>query len=229
MNNINEIESLTWDQAQKMATEIISIKGHDIVLTDLGGRFGYSALVFRNKGYMYFANEYQLHYKWFVDEHGIEALKGKYIEKLDEKLFSEEEFAEKIKRYTEYRLKDHYLRNYWIQQFPHETIFCIGGKEIDTVKYPHYCSVCFCYVSDRAVAYRAYELLGQLNKAYDVFINDLDAFREAISNELANHEACITGDFREALNALGMQWSELSASQKNIVLEELHKQEENYG
>lgn len=28
MNNINEIESLTWDQAQKMATEIISIKGH---------------------------------------------------------------------------------------------------------------------------------------------------------------------------------------------------------
>ena len=40
MNNINEIESLTWDQAQKMATEIISIKGHDIVLTDLGGRFG---------------------------------------------------------------------------------------------------------------------------------------------------------------------------------------------
>ena len=56
MNNINEIESLTWDQAQKLAMEIVKIKGHDVILADLGEYFGYSALVFKNGEHIYFAN-----------------------------------------------------------------------------------------------------------------------------------------------------------------------------
>lgn len=53
---IKDIESLTFDEAAEIALEHINIKDHDILFVDFGGYFGYSALVFKNKKHIYYAN-----------------------------------------------------------------------------------------------------------------------------------------------------------------------------
>lgn len=45
-----------------------------------------------------------------------------------------------------------------------------------------------------------------------------------ISRELSNHEACYTGDYTDALNALGLIFENLTRTQQKIVKEELKKQ-----
>ncbi|MBR6859841.1 MAG: hypothetical protein IKM73_00780, partial [Acidaminococcaceae bacterium] len=59
---IQEIESVTEEQARDSALETLSIKGHTIYLVDFGGTFGYSCLVFCNGRHIYYANDYQLHH-----------------------------------------------------------------------------------------------------------------------------------------------------------------------
>ena len=49
-----------------------------------------------------------------------------------------------------------------------------------------------------------------------------------ISYELANHEACITYDYRDALDSLGLTFNKLTEDQKRIVKQELNKQIESY-
>ncbi len=44
--NIREIEALDENAAKAMAKEAVEVKGHTMYLVDLGGYFGYSALVF---------------------------------------------------------------------------------------------------------------------------------------------------------------------------------------
>ena len=55
-----------------------------------------------------------------------------------------------------------------------------------------------------------------------------DHFRQMVSYELANHEACITCDPDEALASLGLSWSELTLEQQQIASEELNKQIHQY-
>ena len=45
-----------------------------------------------------------------------------------------------------------------------------------------------------------------------------------VSTELANHEACVTCDYTDALSAMGLTFSELSIEKQRIVKEELKKQ-----
>lgn len=225
MNNINEIESLTWDQAQKLAMEIVKIKGHDVILADLGEYFGYSALVFKNGEHIYFANEYQLHYRW------VEAskLKDKYIQKLNEKLFEEAELFEPIRNYEEYLAKDHWLRNYWCQQFPYASIFRLDtDDEIDTEKFPYLCINCFCYVQEKWIVERASVLGTALEARHKEFSASLEGFREEVRSELRNHEACITCSYCEALEALGLEFEKLSPERQQIVKEELARQVNQY-
>lgn len=49
-----------------------------------------------------------------------------------------------------------------------------------------------------------------------------------VSRELANHEACITCDYTDALGALGMVFEELTEIQQNIVKQELNRQIQEY-
>lgn len=51
-----------------------------------------------------------------------------------------------------------------------------------------------------------------------------EGFREAIKYELANYEAGITCDYRDALSALGCTYKELSAERQRIVREELNRE-----
>ena len=66
--NITNIEKLTYEEAQKLAVETMRIKDHTCIFTELGESFGYSILVFKNGKQIYYANDYELHHAWLVQE-----------------------------------------------------------------------------------------------------------------------------------------------------------------
>ena len=232
-HTIYDIENLTYDQAKEMAIETLNIKGHDCFLIDFGGYFGYSILVFINKKHIHYANDYELHNKWLVKEKGKEALKEYYIKKLNEMLFTEAELLKPVKNYDEYKRKDYFLRNYWIMRYDYLSIFGIGEeaqREFDRQKkfYPFYDQFSFCYVSDEEIINEQAKYMSNIENEYKKLKGDLEKFREMISYELANHEACITGEADDTLDALGYRWEDLTDKQKKIVKEELQKQVDNY-
>ena len=67
-----------------------------------------------------------------------------------------------------------------------------------------------------------------IQEEYEKLQENDDVFREMVSRELANHEACITCDYTEALSALGMSFDSLSTNRQKIVKEELKKQIDSY-
>lgn len=228
-----DIENLTYDQAKEMAIETLNIKGHDCLLVDFGGYFGYSILVYKNKKHIYFADDYELHNKWLVKEKGKEALKEYYIKKLNEILFTEDELLKPVNDYDEYKRKDHFLRNYWIMRYDYLSIFGIGDeaqREFDKQKkfYPFYDQFSFCYVKNEEIVNEQAKYMSNIEGEYRKLREDLDKFRKMISYELANHEACITCEADETLDALGYRWEDLTDKQVEIVKEELQKQVDNY-
>ena len=50
---------LTYEQIKEAAIKSINIKGFECFFINLGQNIGYSMLVFKNKRYIYHANEYQ--------------------------------------------------------------------------------------------------------------------------------------------------------------------------
>ena len=135
----------------------------------------------------------------------------------------------------EYEKKNHFLRNYYIMRYEHETIFFIGTdaereerqKRIEK-NYPYYNPVSFCYVADRTVIEIQKKYLEILQNAYKRLQDDLGVFREMVRKELANHEACITCDYKDALDALGLEFEELTEGKQQIVKQELKKQIQSY-
>lgn len=230
---INDIESLTFDEAAEIALDYINIKDHDVLLVDFGGYFGYSALVFKNEKHIYYANEYELHYKYLVEKQGKPALKDCYYNKLNKKLFTEAELMGVVKSYDDYTAKSYYLQNYWIMQFDRLSCFGIGAqwkKEFEEKNkiYKYFCPACFCYVKDNEIVKRANKLFEHLQVEFNKIKLSDEVFREMISTELANHEACITCDYESALAALNMSIKDLTENQIKIMQEELHKQIECY-
>ena len=232
---ITEIENLTYEEAKENALEELTIKDHDCFIMDFGGYFGYSILVFKNKKHIYHANDYELHHHWLVKEKGYEELRRCYIEELKNKLFTDAEMMEEPTSYDEYEKKNHFLRNYHIMRYDHESIFFIGTdaereerkKRIER-NYPYYNPVSFCYVAEPEIINIQKKYLEILQNAYERLQNNLEVFREMVRKELANHEACITCDYTDALNALGLTFEELSEEKQKIVKEELKRQIENY-
>lgn len=233
--NITGIEKLTYEEAKNIALENLTIKDHDCFLVDFSGYFGYSILVFKNGKHIYHANDYELHHHWLMKEKGRDALREYYIRKMNEKLYTDAEMMEEPSSYDEYEKKSYFLRNYYIMRQDYISIFFIGSneerearqREIDK-KYPYYNSVSFCYVSDPEIIHTQKKYLTILQNAYKRFQNDSEIFREMVRKELANHEACITCDYTDALDALGMKFEELTKEKQKIVREELRKQIESY-
>lgn len=237
MNNkdftISEIENLTLEEVKDIAIEWITIKEHNCYFVNLGKDFGFSILVFKEEKHIYYANDYELHHHYTVKKQGINGLKQFYIDSLNKKLFTDAELMEKIKTYDEYDKKNYFLRNYWIMRYDYISSFYIGKKEEEQIKrerkeFPYFNSISFCYMKDK-------EIIDSQNKIYQNLINEYkklkennDTFREMISRELSNHEACITGCYTDALNALGLIFEKLSEEKKVIVKEELKKQLDNY-
>lgn len=233
--NIKEIESLTLEEVKNNALEYMEIKEHDCFFVDFSGYFGYSILVFKNGKHIYHANDYELHHHWLMKEKGRDALREYYIKEMNRKLYTDAEMMEEPSSYDEYEKKNHFLRNYHIMRYEHETIFFIGTdaereerqRKIEK-DYPYYNSISFCYVSDPEIIDTQKKYLEILQNAYERLQNDLGVFREMVRKELANHEACITYDYTDALGALGLTFEELSEERQKIVKEELKRQIENY-
>ena len=233
--NITTIENLAYEEAKENALEHLTIKDHDCFFVDFGGYFGYSALVFKNGKHIYHANDYELHHRHLVKENGRDALRAYYIKEMNGKLYTDAEMMEEPTSYNEYEKKNHFLRNYYIMRYDYESIFFIGTdaerearqRKIEK-EYPYYNPVSFCYVSDRRIIEIQREYLRILQNAYERLQNDLGVFREMVRKELANHEACITYDYTDALDALGLTFEKLSEERQKIVKEELKRQIENY-
>lgn len=232
---ITEIENLTYEEAGAIALEHLTIKDHDCFFVDFDGYFGYSILVFKDGKHIYHVNDYELHHHHLVKENGRDALRAYYINEMNEKLFTDAEMMEEPSSYDEYEKKNRFLRNYYIMRYEHETIFFIGTdaereerqKRIEK-NYPYYNPVSFCYVADRTVIEIQKKYLEILQNAYKQFQNDSEIFREMVRKELANHEACITCDYTDALDALGLTFEELTEEKQKIVREELKRQIESY-
>ena len=233
--NITKIENLTYEEEKENALEHLVIKDHDCFFVDFGGYFGYSILVFKNGKHIYYANDYELHHRWLVKEKGRDALKEYYIKEMNGKLYTDVEMMEEPTSYDEYEKKNHFLRNYHIMRHNHESIFFIGTdaereerkKRIER-NYPYYNPVSFCYVAEPEIINIQKKYLEILQNAYERLQNDLGVFREMVRKELANHEACITSDYTDTLNALGIRFEELTEEKQKIVKEELKRQIENY-
>ena len=93
---INEIEKLTYADAHAIAIEEIKIKDHDCVFCDLGGHFGFSVLVYKNAMHVYYANDYELHHTYIVEEKGRAGLREFYIDSLKRKLYTNDELMQEI-------------------------------------------------------------------------------------------------------------------------------------
>ena len=229
--NIREIENLTFEDVEKFKedgiAEKITVKEHDCYFINLEGCFGYSVLVFKNNRHIYHVNNYQLHYP----SRKTEELKDYYIEILNNKLFTELELLEDIKDYNEYKNKSHYVRNYWIMQFERVSAFYIGELEpeqVEAKKSMVYCPPCFSYVRDKEIVENAYKFINHIEKSYQRVMENIEVFEKMISYELSNHEACITRDYTETLEGLGLEFKELTEEQQGIVKSELKRQIETY-
>lgn len=228
---IREIEVLIIEELETLRkegkAELINIKEHNCYLTDLGEVFGYSVLVFKNNHHIHYANDYQLHHS----KKTVEELKQWYIDTLNQKLFTEMELMEEVHTYDEYTRKDYYVRNYWIMQFDRISAFYIGkpDKELEKAKNRMlYCPTCFCYVKDQNIVEKASKFIEHIEESFSKTKEDKEVFRKMISYELANHEACITCDYRDTLDSLGLKFEKLTNEQKQIVKEELKKQINSY-
>ncbi len=227
--NIDGIRVLTIEEAKQMAFGTMEIKEHECIFVDFGGYFGYSVLVFKDGKHIYYADDFELHNGYIVKEKGKEALKQWYIESLNRKLFTNAELLEEVKTYDEYEKKTYFLRNYYIMCYDHVSIFGIGEeaqKAFDEARktYTIYNPVSFCYVADQNIVDTQAEILKHLEESFEKLKASDETFREMVSYELANHEACITCDYTDALDALGMKFEDLAEEKQQIVKEELEKQ-----
>lgn len=230
---IKEIESLTYEEAKKLSTGEAVIKDHQVLFADLGQYFGYSVLVFKDGHHICYANDYELHHGHLVKTKGKGALKEFYIQELNNKLFTDEELLGPVASYDEYQRKDYFLRNYRIMRYDCLSAFFIGDdqeKELDRKRknYPYYNPVSFCYMKSPEPVDESVRFSKHLEATFKNLKEDSTIFREMVSRELANHEACVTCTYKDALDALGLKFSKLTEVQKQIVHEELRREIERY-
>lgn len=194
--SIHEIESLTESQAQEMALETMTIKGHTVYLVDFGGYFKYSALVFADGRHIHYANQYELHYSHLKGDR--DSLKARYIKILNEKLWTEEELTGPLHSYSEFKAKEYYLHNLYPQRREHISIWFAGPESErkalqEKIKTMIYCQFAFAYFrpEDEDFVNRMTALFTSLNDARDAMENDPAYLQTAIVYEMYNHEYAI--------------------------------------
>ena len=189
--DIHEIEALTESEAQEIAIESMEIKGHQIYFVDFGRYFGYSCLVFADGHHIYYANDYQLHHAG--DDR--ETLREKYIEKMNNILFTDDEFTAPLHSYSEYSRKMDYLRNKYPQRRDHISIWFYGSDEERAEKQKKitsmiYCPFAFAYFlpEDRDFVSRMTDLHTALIAQRTAAETDPEYLKSAILYEMHNHE-----------------------------------------
>ncbi len=229
-DNVNDIEQTTEQEARDNAWIIKENfkDGYNLYLVDFGGYFGLSALVYADGQRVW--SDYALHHRERAENGTLPAW---YIETANAAIYSAEELKQPIKNYNDYCARNDFIRNIYSRRRDYISMFFIGKRPAeqeqqikDVYKFPS--RVSFAYYADKDFVEQLNRLLAQNEKLYAEFMHGDEAFRDAIRRELANHEACITGDYEEGLAALGFKFEELTEQRKKIVLEELKKQIHNY-
>lgn len=184
---ITDIESITEEQARKIANDTKEIKGYNIYFIDFEGYFGFSYVVFKNGHHIHYANDYELHHK---GKSKIE-LKVLYINKINNILFTEEEIAEPIKDYEEYNRKRYFLHNYYGMQVDYISIFG-NPKEHpnfeEEIKGMTYNPVAFAYMPDAEFVKHHIELCDILNTERERMSENYEYLKSAFLYEMHNHE-----------------------------------------
>lgn len=221
---ITEIKNITEGQAKEMAIDTMEIKEHNIYFVDFEGAFGFSRLVFKNNHHIHYANDYQLHHGTVETK---EDLKQKYIEGLNNKLFTEAEIAEPLKDYDDYKRRSYFLHNYYGMQVDYISGFQIVTREEDRVVFQEkvkdmiYNPVAFSYMSDADFVKHHVELLEVLEKVKAETTNNYEYYKKAFLYEMYNHEYGINwqADY-DTLSAFGnVQYHD---GDLNAYFEELH-------
>ena len=229
-DNINDIEQTTEQEARENAWIIKENfkDGYNLYLVDFGGYFGLSALVYADGRRVW--SDYALHHGTRAEDGTLPAW---YIETAKEVIYSAEELGKPIENYADYRARDNFIRNIYSRRRDYISMFHIGKRPAeqerqikDTYKFAS--MVSFAHYADKEFAEHLTTLLAQNERLYAEFMRGDEAFRDAVCRELANHEACITGDYSEGLAALGLKFEELTEQRQKIVLDELKKQIQNY-
>ena len=191
--DIHGIESLTEQEAQVMAIETLTIKEHTVYMVDFGGYFKYSALVFHSGRHIYYANEYEMHYDHM--HYAREALRDRFIERLNGKLYTDDEITGPLHSYNEYTAKAYFLRNYYPMRREYISNFFIGPEserqkireKTETMLFSPLASAWFDpqekpFVDHMHALYRA---LASVRKAME---SDPEYLKTAILYEMNNHE-----------------------------------------
>lgn len=228
---IKEIESLNENDALAICESRETIKGHEVYFVDFGGYFGFSALVFRNGGYLYYCNDYELHHKG----HSHEWLATWYRDTLNNKLFTDSEFGKPSADYQEEQNKEYYIRNYYIMQVPYISAFRICTTEKDEKQFKKetagmiYNPLSFCYVrpeykdfiQKQAALYKAMQDAKKNN------VNDFEFQKNAFLREMFNHEYGINWQAdHDTLSAFGsVSWhgDDLGAYFKELGFNDIQK------
>jgi hypothetical protein len=224
---VQNIENITYEDAKKLETDHVIIKGHECIFVDFkNSRFGYSVLVFMNKRHIYYADEYGINHAAIHNESGNEGLRAYYIELLNKRLFTKKEMLGPVISYEDYEAKDHFLRNYWIQRYQCMPIFNVYKNtepEHEAKELPFYNPISFCFVESKSIVKMAKKYSNHLERGFEKLKSNNVQFRHMVRTELERHEAGITGTHIDALDALKIRYEDLSRIQVYIVDRELEK------
>lgn len=186
---IRDIEALTEEQAAAMATEVTTIKGHQVYFVDFGGYFGYSALVFADGHHIKYANDYELHHK----DKSRDELQEFYLSSLSRKLFTADEM-ETVSDYQDKQAKEYYIRNYYGMRRDHISMFFCGPdserkKLRKKTENMIFSPVFFAYYDKKDADFvkRGEELLAALEKA-EPQKDNAKYWKSAFLYEMFNHE-----------------------------------------
>lgn len=232
------IEEMTETQAASMAEEVITIKGHTVYLADVGSYYNYSALVFLNGRHIYYADEHEIHYHYMdysqdpprQTEPTREYLRQRYIEKLNNKLYTEDEITGPVKDYDDYQAKDYYLRNYYPMQEDYITIFCINPTPEQEREFKRrtasmtYSPISFGYFPRAEFVEHQMELHAALEAQYHKTMKSPEHMKAAFLKEMFNHEYGINwqADF-DVLSAFGhIQYSRDPENEINDYFDQLN-------
>lgn len=204
--SIHEIEAIKEKEAKQLAESSELIKDHTVYFVDFGGYFGYSCLVFKNGHSIHYANDYQLHHSNMKKEE----LKPYYMEKLARILFTEDEMAQPIADYDEYKRKEYFLRNYYIMQVDYLSCFGIRETKEEKAAYNrrkarmHFDPLSFAYVKEKAFVKKHLALFAELQEAKERMTSDYEYQKKAFLAEMFNHEYSINWDADwDTLSAFG--------------------------
>jgi len=192
---ISQIEALTYEEVQQMTNDMQVINGHEVYFVDLGEYFKFSALVFRDKHHLYYADDYELHHAYMSREE----LRKWYLDTMQAKLFSDDMLLAPLSDYDEREKRINYLNNYYpllcddkVSAF---NIFHDDSEREEfrkKVENMYYCGcIGFFYTSNPAFVRRVEKLYSGVIKASEQASNSRDYWVNAFKYEMYNHEYAI--------------------------------------